>query len=99
MLCFWGVDASSLVTTIASQGLLGVALIFVSLFALSKDKQLKEERDARIADAKGYNELALKLQGQVIDAVNKLAEILDEMKKFMTPPQQQTRASFGGRPP
>jgi hypothetical protein len=71
------------VTTIASQGVLGALLIIVGVFAWSKDRELKTEREARIADAKSYTELALKLQAQVIDAVNKLADILDEMKKLM----------------
>jgi hypothetical protein len=74
-------------------------LVVVGLYAWTKDRQLQEERDARIADAKNYNELALKLQAQVLDAVNKLADILEEMKKFMTAPQAPApgRGSFGGR--
>ena len=92
-------DPTSLAATIASHGLLGALLVVVGLYAWSKDKQLKEERDARINDAKNYNELALKLQAQVLDAINKLADILDEMKKFMTPPHAPPpgRGSFGGR--
>jgi hypothetical protein len=79
------VNASTLVTNIASQGLLGVMLVVVGWVAWSKDRELKTEREARIADAKNYTDLALKLQAQVIEAVHKLADILDEMKKMMIP--------------
>lgn len=76
-------DHSKLVSAIASQGVLGVMLVIVGWVAWSKDRELKAEREARISDAKSYTELALKLQAQVIDAVNKLADILDDMKRFM----------------
>ena len=76
-------DPTPLATTIASHGLLGVMLVIVGWVAWKKDQDLQEERMARITDAKSYTELALKLQAQVIDAVNKLADILDQMKKLM----------------
>lgn len=81
-------DLSTLLTTIASQGLLGILLIVVGVFAWSKDRELKAEREARVADAKDYTKIALDLQEQVLDAVNKLADILDEMKRmrFGRPP-------------
>lgn len=78
-------------TQIASQGLLGALLIVVGWIAFRKDGELQLERQARINDAKNYTELALKLQAQVLDSVNKLADILDEMKKLMTP-----QGRFGG---
>ena len=84
-------DLSTLLATIASQGLLGILLIVVGLFAWSKDRELKAEREARIADAKDYTKLALDLQEQVLDAVNKLADILDEMKRI-----QFGRPQLGG---
>lgn len=73
----------SLATEIARQGLLGILLVIVGTVAWSKDRELKAERLARIEDAQNYTELALKLQAQVIDAVNKLSRILNEMKKLM----------------
>jgi hypothetical protein len=79
------VDPSPFITTIASNGLLGVMLVVVGWFAWSKDRELQAERAARVEDAKGYTELALKLQAEVIDAVHKLADILEEMKQLMTP--------------
>lgn len=76
-------DPSTFATTIASQGLLGVMLVIVAYVAWRKDKDLQEERDERIADAKSYNELALKLQAQVIESVNKLGDILEQMKQVV----------------
>jgi len=83
VLGFQTVDPSTFATTIASQGLLGVMLVIVAYVAWRKDKDLQEERDERIADAKSYNELALKLQAQVIESVNKLGDILEQMKQVV----------------
>ena len=76
-------SAASAATSIASQGVLGALLVVVGWFAWSKDRELRAEREARISDAKNYTDLALKLQAQVIEAVHKLSDILDEMKKLM----------------
>ena len=78
----------SLAAEIARQGLLGILLVIVGWVAWSKDRELKAERLARIEDAQNYTELALKLQAQVIDAVNKLSNILNEMKKLMGRPSR-----------
>lgn len=78
-------DLSPFVTAIASNGLLGVMLVVVGWVAWSKDRELKAEREARIADAKNYTDLALKLQAQVIEGVHKLSDIFDEMKNLMAP--------------
>jgi len=80
------VDPSALAASIASHGLLGALLVVVAWVAWSKDRELQNERLARIQDAQDYRELALKLQAQVIDAVNKVSGILEELKKVMTPP-------------
>lgn len=79
------------VNWLASQGVLGVILVFVGWFAWTKDREANTERQARINDAKDYNALALKLQSQGIDLVNKLSDILEEVKKI-TPNNR-----FGGR--
>jgi hypothetical protein len=51
------VDPSTLAANIASHGLLGVMLVIVGWDAWSKDRELKAEREARIADAKNYPDL------------------------------------------
>ena len=66
---------------IASVGITG-ALLILALFALrSKDKELSDEKNARIDDAKTNLQLAMKLQEQVILAVNKLADIVENWEK------------------
>ena len=82
---------SAAVASIASHGLLGVILIIVGWVAWSKDRDLQAERLARIDDAKAYTDLALKLQAQFLDAVNRVTNTFDEMKKIMA-----GRTSTGG---
>ena len=57
-------------------------LVIVARVAWTKDRELKAERLARIDDAQNYTQLALELQGRVINAVHKLSDILDEVKKM-----------------
>lgn len=79
-----------LIPLIASQGPLGVMLVVITLAYREKDRQLKEERAARIQDAKDFNQMALDLQSKVLSAVDKLSDILDEMKqRFMGAPPRQ----------
>lgn len=66
---------------LASTGVVG-ALLVVAIFALrAKDKELQQEKAARIDDAKAYLQLAMSLQEQVITAVNKLSEIWEAWEK------------------
>lgn len=78
-------DPTPAITAIASNGLLGAVVIVVGWVAWSKDRELKAEREARINDAKNYTDLALGLQAKVLDAVNRLSDILDETKKLVPP--------------
>jgi len=84
---------TTLLGQLASQGILGTMLVIVMYVAWRKDQALQDEHDARITDAKAYTDMALKLQAQVLDSVNKLSEVLDEMRKLMVP---QNRSTFGG---
>lgn len=79
---------------LANYGLPGAIIALLAFLLIKKDRdltrereahsaELKVERDGRIADSKGYLDLALKLQSQVIDAVNKLADVFDEVKKLI----------------
>ena len=71
---------TSLITAIASHGVLGLVCA-VLLWALwQKDKDLTEERKARIADAKAYTDLALGLQKQVMASVEKLSDIFEAQR-------------------
>lgn len=73
----------ALLTAIAAHGLPGIVIAVLVYWLREKDKELKAERDARIADAKGYTDLALKLQSEVIAAVHKLTSVFEEMKKVI----------------
>ena len=72
-------------------------LVLACFVAWSKDRELKAERLARIEDARNYNQLSLDLQAQVINAVNKLSDILNELKKWRDPSARGF--SLGGDPP
>jgi hypothetical protein len=86
--------STPLLDPILSQGLLGVFLVIVAWWGWSKDRELKAERQARIDDAKAFTELALELQGRVINAVNKLSDILDEVKKLTGRPTRSSLAEI-----
>ena len=71
---------------IAANGPWGLvcALLVLAYWKLDRDSREREkqliaaltaEKDARIADAKGYNDLSLRLQEKMTNAVQQLAEI------------------------
>ena len=72
----------SLIGILAQHGLPGVIIALLVLWVYMKDKELKAERDARIADAKTFTDLALKLQENAISSVNKLTDVFDEVKRM-----------------
>ena len=86
---------ASIIGALLSHGLPGVIIALLAVWLYMKDRELKLERDARIADAKNYTEMALKLQQQAIDAVNKLSDVFEELKKIMA--EQQQRRPGGPR--
>jgi hypothetical protein len=73
---------ASLVSTLASHGIMGVvcAVLFVMLW--QRDKALTDERAARIADAKAGLELALRIQQTTQDTVAKLSTLFEELKRL-----------------
>ena len=72
----------SLVGSLAQHGLPGIIIGLLVLWVYFKDKELKAERDARIADAKAFTELALKLQEHAISSVNKLSDVFEEVRRM-----------------
>ena len=63
-------------------GLPGAIVALFAVLYVLKDRELKAERDARIGDARNFNELSMKLQAQVIEAVNNLRLVLDEVRRL-----------------
>ena len=72
----------SLIGALAQHGLPGIIIGLMALWMYFKDRELKAERDARIADAKAFTELALKLQENAISSVNKLTDVFDEFRRM-----------------
>ncbi len=72
-------------TALAAYGLPGIVIGVLIYWLREKDKELTAERIARIADAKGYTDLALKLQSEVIAAVHKLTAVFEEIKRTINP--------------
>lgn len=72
----------SLIGVLAQHGLPGVIIGLLVFWVYMKDKELKAERDARIADAKAFTELALKLQENAISSVNKLTDVFEEIRRM-----------------
>ena len=72
----------SLVGLLAQHGLPGIIIGILVYWVYLKDKELKAERDARIADSKQFTDLALKLQENAIGSVNKLTDVFEEIQKM-----------------
>ncbi len=87
---------TSLIGLLAQHGLPGIIIGLLACWVYLKDKELKTERDARIADAKAFTELALKLQETAIISVNRLADVFDQMTKFQA--EKDASRTTGRRP-
>lgn len=86
-----------LVGLLAQHGLPGIIIGLLVFWVYLKDKELKSERDARIADAKAFTELALKLQETAIVSVNRLADVFDQMTKLQAERDANRQAGSGQR--
>lgn len=75
----------SLIGALAQSGPLGIIIGLLVYWVYLKDKQLTAERDARVADAKAFTDLALKLQSDAISSVNKLSDVFEEIQKLQSP--------------
>ena len=79
---------TSLFSVLAQHGLPGIIIGLLVYWVYLKDKELKAERDARIADAKAFTELALKLQENAISTVNKLTDVFEEIRRMRSEAEQ-----------
>lgn len=79
---------------VASTGIVGVLLVIALLTLRAKDRELSEEKDARIKDAKDWNTQALTIQKEVSDSLAKLSEIFKIWEK-----REQERERERGRRP
>ncbi|MDD5146817.1 MAG: hypothetical protein PHN39_03735 [Candidatus Pacebacteria bacterium] len=82
-----GFDWTGLVTKIASQGLLGVLLVFVTWAYLQKDKKISELRDKmaemqekRFQDVVEWKDEAIRITNKVNDVVDTLTQVLNSRK-------------------
>ena len=66
---------------IASTSLSGAMLVVALLALRAKDRALTAEQAARVSDARENLQLIMKLQEQVILAVNKLSELVEIWEK------------------
>lgn len=71
---------TTLAESLASHGVLGLVCAILLYILWKKDSELTKERQARIDDAKGYTDLALNLQKQVLASVEKLSDIFDAVR-------------------
>lgn len=72
---------SDVLGQIASTGLAGCMLVVALLALRAKDKALTAEQAARVTDSRENLQLIMKLQEQVILAVNKLSELVEIWEK------------------
>jgi hypothetical protein len=69
-----------LVDALTRYGIPGIVLAVFIVLYVRKDADLKRETSARIQDAKDYNVLALKLQSDVLTAVDKLEALFNAVR-------------------
>jgi len=62
---------------LASTGVVGVILVLTLLALRSKDKEVSDEKAARIKDSQDTLQMILKIQQSVTDAVHKLGQIVE----------------------
>lgn len=74
------IPGPSLIAQIASYGLPGLIVAVMIVAYWHKDRELRRESEARIADAKNYLDLALKLQAQVLTNIEKLSDIFNAIR-------------------
>jgi hypothetical protein len=70
-----------IVSALAQHGIPGLVIAGLFWWLLLKDRDLKNERDARIKDAQAYTQLALQLQDRINATVQKLSDLFDELRK------------------
>lgn len=87
----------SLIGVLAQHGLPGIIIGLLVYWVYLKDKELKAERDARIADAKAGTQLALALQENAISAVNKLTDVFEEVRRMRHEAEHNPRLPPGRR--
>lgn len=74
-------DIATIVEKVLSYGPLGIYAVIITYAYFKKDDALQVEKNSRISDAKDFTKTAMELQSKVIDATNKVFDILDELKK------------------
>jgi len=77
-------------SALASYGLPGAVIALFAILLIKKDQDLTRERNARIQDSKEYRDISMKLQSDVIGAVNKLSDVFEEVKRLI--PSQGRRS-------
>jgi hypothetical protein len=75
------IPVSDLVSELAKEGVLGLLLALSLIWLYMKDREVIAEKNARIADARALTDLALKMQQQGIDQVQKIHEVFEELKR------------------
>lgn len=73
----------SIIGVLVDKGIVGAfAAVFLILY-LRKDKELADERKARIADSREGLQLALSIQEKVQIAIGKLGDMFEESRRLL----------------
>ncbi len=74
---------ASIFTSLASHGLPGIVIFGLAAWIVLLHRELRDERRARIADVKEYTDTLMAMQRQVLGAVDKLVDVMTELKEFV----------------
>jgi hypothetical protein len=74
--------SAAVLTALATHGLPGALIAALLAWLWFKDRELSRERDARVADARYYNDLSLKLQERSITVAENLTKAFNDLRSW-----------------
>lgn len=77
----------TIIKIILGQGVVGAVAVLAFWFALRKDKEVREERDARLADQKEYTKLFYDLQNDSNEALEAAVNLCVRQAALVSAPK------------
>jgi hypothetical protein len=79
----------SIFASLASHGLPGIVIFGLAAWIVMLHRELRDERSARIGDVKSYTDTLMAMQGKVLGAVDKLADVTTDLRDLVRDPRRR----------